>query len=86
MECLRFEAGCMYKLQIFFIKFKVLTGCFVTLDSVVPVSTIKKKEKKKNQKNSNSVQEKKKRELDAQESLKKRQNYVKSKVIYSSIQ
>lgn len=83
MECLRFETGCTYKLQIFFIKYKVLTAFFVILESVVAVTTIRKK--KRNQKNSNSVQENK-RELDAQESLKKRQNYVKSKVIYSSIQ
>lgn len=82
MEGLRFEAGCKYKLQIFFIKYKVLTGFFAILESVVLVSTIKKNW---NQKNSNSVQEKK-RELDAQESCKKRQNYLKSKVNYSSIQ
>lgn len=42
MEGLRFEAGCKYKLQIFFIKYKVLTGFFAILESVVPVSTIKK--------------------------------------------
>lgn len=43
MEGLRFEAGCKYKLQIFFTKYKVLTGFLVILESVVPVSTIKKK-------------------------------------------
>lgn len=43
MEGLRFEAGCKYKLQIFFIKYKVLTGFLAILESVVPVSTIKKK-------------------------------------------
>lgn len=43
MECLRFEAGCKYKLRIFFIKYEVLTSFFAILETVVPVSTIKKK-------------------------------------------